>query len=535
MLTLLTTACGFSAAYKQAVADLEEIERKNEEKKRELQRPIREGETIPFPVAHQLLQGTLKGSACKGRVSVEVTLTEPSVYGVKGSFLEVLGSFRSVDRAKGSAVPVVDTQLKGLFHLNGGFLVMQSIPKPSDPLTGTAAIAEGWTRGGESAKYRALQSKYDAEWMKHVMEVAKAAPEQRERLMKESSEKLRELTAEIEQLRTQQAQRLQKQKEEADAAAAAAKAALIPLQLDVARDLEGKGWAGSFQGQGFGDCDDIVLASDRGRVTVQLPPITAQAAMRRATPDRNITPSTGSRIYWLTVALKQGDDDALFPLGQLYEQRGASAPDNYARALGYYQTAADKHGDARAQVALSRMYAEGVGTAKNPAEAQRWRQLATETYQAANEACTSKQAYVALMAVVRAEQGKVANVEGLVKGVTGIRVNSGRIVLIRSMAAEVVSLDKPFVCRVAGKRIDPSADASSVPDYFEVTHANGDITLESNAGEKAVKGLIASMTENFAKNMPYLDQFKIETLGALRYKVSSNILNPPHSEIVDLR
>jgi len=513
LLSFLTTACGFSAEYKKAVAQLEAIERAKEEKKRELQRPIREGETIPFPVAHQLLQGTLKGSACKGRVSVEVTLTEPSEYGVKGPFLEVLGSFRSVDRANGSTVPVVDTQLNGLFHLNGGFLVMQSIPKPSDPLTGTAAIAEAWTRGGESAKYRSLKSKYDAEWMKHVMEVAKAAPEQRERLMKEPSEKLLELTAEMEQLRTQQMQRLQKQKEEADTAAAAAKAALIPLQLDVARDLEGKGWVGSFQGQGFGDCDDIVLTSERGRVTAQLPPITAKAAIRRATPDRNIRPSSGSRIYWLTVALNQGDDDALFPLGQVYEQRGGSASDNYARALGYYQAAAGKHGDARAQMALSRMYAEGFGTPKNPTEAQRWQQLAAETYQAANKACTSRRAYAALTAIVGAERQQVALIE------SWVQVNSGRIVLIRSMAAEVVSLDKPFVCRVAGKRIDPSADASSGPDSFEDTHG---------------KGLIAAMTENFAKNMPYLDQFKIEPLGALRYKVSSNILNPPHSEIVDL-
>ncbi len=88
----------------------------------------------------------------------------------------------------------------------------------------------------------------------------------------ENTELVKKNKKALEELETQEALR-QKAKAEAYAAkVAAAKAELVPFQFSVARDWEGKGWAGTIDGSPFKGCE-IRLASKQGITTDKLPAI----------------------------------------------------------------------------------------------------------------------------------------------------------------------------------------------------------------------------------------------------------------------
>jgi len=318
------------------------------------------------------------------------------------------------------------------------------------------------------------------------------------------------------------------------------------LEIELARDANGKGLAGLIIGEGFDDCSDIELVNENGTTTDELPPITGELAFWRAEnlyldfAQKNGSKKdlTGSVVkigeHWLNVAEKLGNTEALFALGQVYEQRGLRAPQYYPRALQYYRSSADKTGDGRAQLALGRMYAEGLGTPANQVEAQRWRNLADKTKKTAAKLCSSPQTIAAIRNIVQKEQAKLGLMNVGLAMMTGIQMDSGNIRLVKISVDDLVSLDKPFICKVEGKRIDPSVDASSVPDFvYGGTDQYGHYYYD-NSLDKAGKTIIAGVTENLLKNLPYVDRFRLEALGGYQYKLSPSNTSRPYSETLEL-
>ncbi len=72
---------------------------------------------------------------------------------------------------------------------------------------------------------------------------------------------------------------------------------------------------------------------------------------------------------WLQKAADQGNTDAAFLLGQVYEN--SQLIQNYAQATTWYHKAAQQ-GSARAQVRLGHIYNRGLGTTQNYNEAVLW-------------------------------------------------------------------------------------------------------------------------------------------------------------------
>ena len=72
---------------------------------------------------------------------------------------------------------------------------------------------------------------------------------------------------------------------------------------------------------------------------------------------------------WMSAA-QEGDPDAQYYVGVLYE-KGAEGQPNYAKAADWYRQAADR-GVRRAAINLGRLYEQGLGVTRNDAEARQW-------------------------------------------------------------------------------------------------------------------------------------------------------------------
>lgn len=72
---------------------------------------------------------------------------------------------------------------------------------------------------------------------------------------------------------------------------------------------------------------------------------------------------------WMSAA-QEGDPDAQYYVGVLYE-KGAEGQPNYAKAAVWYRQAADR-GVRRASINLGRLYEKGLGVAQSESEARQW-------------------------------------------------------------------------------------------------------------------------------------------------------------------
>lgn len=314
------------------------------------------------------------------------------------------------------------------------------------------------------------------------------------------------------------------------------------MEMELARDANGKGWAGVIVGDGFEDCSDITLMSDNGTTTNKLPPISGKLALERSTRlydlnkffEKSRDSADPFAEHWMIIAEKQGYTDALYPLGQLYELQGQHSPTKYSHAFQYYRSSAEKTSDIRAQEALGKMYAEGRGTIVNLEEAQRWRSLAANSRKRAAELCTSPKTITAIREIIQKEQNKGKLLGAGIALFTGIQINTGYIRLVKVSAGNVVSLDKPFNCKVEGRRFDPSVDASAVPDFvYGGTDQYGDYFYD-NSFDKAGMTIIAGAMDALLKNLPYVDSFRLEPLGGNRYKLSPSATSRQYSATLEL-
>lgn len=78
-------------------------------------------------------------------------------------------------------------------------------------------------------------------------------------------------------------------------------------------------------------------------------------------PTNNLHPQVAKAIPLLAQAATEGDDDALFLLGEMHLYGNFTHPRNYATAFDYYDTLAGLTGNATAQNLVGFMYATGLG------------------------------------------------------------------------------------------------------------------------------------------------------------------------------
>jgi hypothetical protein len=79
-------------------------------------------------------------------------------------------------------------------------------------------------------------------------------------------------------------------------------------------------------------------------------------------------------IKWYRLAAEQGEEDAQFALGVMYDQ-GQGVPQDYKEAVKWYRLAANQ-GERASQFNLGLMYYDGLGVPKNYVQAHMWYNLA---------------------------------------------------------------------------------------------------------------------------------------------------------------
>jgi TPR repeat protein len=97
-------------------------------------------------------------------------------------------------------------------------------------------------------------------------------------------------------------------------------------------------------------------------------------ALLYATGGEDLKQDYAKAISYYQKAAEKNHAGSLRQLGVMYE-RGLGVPANPNQASQYYENAA-KRGDALAQLIIGRMYASGQGRPKNNTEAYRWLTLA---------------------------------------------------------------------------------------------------------------------------------------------------------------
>ncbi len=76
-------------------------------------------------------------------------------------------------------------------------------------------------------------------------------------------------------------------------------------------------------------------------------------------------------MKWYRKAADQGNTQAQFELGSIYQWRDGVVPQDYAEAMKWYRKAANR-GHAGAAFMLGGMYFRGRGVPQNHAEAMKW-------------------------------------------------------------------------------------------------------------------------------------------------------------------
>ena len=285
---------------------------------------------------------------------------------------------------------------------------------------------------------------------------------------------------------------------------------------------------GMIEGMDGGECDDVRLISKNGNNTIVFPAMTGDLALKLSDP-RMAPNSAMYRLYWLKIAEAQGSIDATYYLGEEYERRGKASPQNYARAHQYYQVAAQKDDDARAQSALGRMYEEGLGTPANTKTAEKWKRLAKTTEEAAAKACISPKVRDAVERHVRRQKSSASNMNLLTQAITGINVDLGEIAIRKITAKDVISINKPFLCKIEGERVNASVEKQE-PNFVIATDQYGRTYYYDNTVGQVTSALASGIVTNMIKDMPYNYTARLKPMGNGRYTFESGV----DSELLDL-
>ncbi len=461
------------------------------------QRPLKSGETIPPLFAQAQLQDTWKGSACGNRMRIQTSLTTagrgPMGEGASSTMAKVRGAFTASDQSQQATARVIETGLEGTFDRTTGFISLHAIPKSTeltpDELEAELAI-RSHVENQVFAIYQQLNSNPSASERYKLMD-------QREKLQSDEKERLKKFT------------------ELAEAKAASAKAELVPFTVDLARDNEGKGWIGTIDGTAFQDCE-AVLVSDHGLNTEKLPLVTSQMILNKARSQGGLS------SYWLNLAARDAREQDFFFLAQLYERHGVRSSENYVRAFDFYKAVNDRKEDARAQAALSRMYANGLGTPVNRPEAERLNALVAETHKKALAVCESPETIELINQMAERARRKGVFLELLGSWWTGMEMDTLTTRVIKRMVGNVISIDQPFSCEIWARRIDPRINASLTPDYYHGYDQYGNYYVEDNGFEKGLKSAVGAFAQRLAQVIPVFTRVTVEPQGHQRYQLIWN-------------
>ena len=198
--------------------------------------------------ARRYLVDTYKGSTCNGKIDLEVRIIAvdaPDRLNPK-PILQVYGAFRS----SGQQGQSTETLLRGQFYLYGGFLSLYS----AKPITLKKFIEDKYGKSIGGQVYQALKAPPTPGVLIIVPGTDLWQGEKWYRAEFEKKYGISPLPDDT-------------------------VPPPVALSMDIARDSAGKGWIGSFKGDGFSDCDEVIIASKKGVTTSQLPPITGDLAL----------------------------------------------------------------------------------------------------------------------------------------------------------------------------------------------------------------------------------------------------------------
>jgi hypothetical protein len=502
----------------------QEQERQKAEMQRlaELQRQSKEGaKEIPIGLAEKLLVGTLKGSACNKKNSVEINLAGPQSR--ERHLLKVGGTLRTLVQAEQPNTPVIEAALEGRFNINTGIFYLWTAPSPP---AREKVIEEQQRRQQAMEEFKVRDRERQMQYMKLLQESRGMTSEERTRASQEYHTKEKLLQDEYYMLLKRNNQPLAQPIPPA-----------ISLKMDISRDADGKGWVGVIE-RGFNDCHQIVLASEEGSTTSELPPITGEVAFNTARPRGLAWPGIISQMYWLDIAAKQGNTDAQFALGQIYEAQGQQTPQDYQYAFQYYRAAADK-GNAPAQSALSRMYAKGWGAPRDPKESQRWGKLAESQYNRASKVCVAPKMVKEIDQLMKEQREDPALKRGqafaLIFAQTAVSLGTHQITDIT--LEKFSSIDFPFRCTVTAKRIGMSMTNFTPSFEYAGTDEYGNRQYRDQRLDKLAKEKFTDMANELAKQ-DFTQSFDVEPQGNQLYKlilVRGMHDSREYSKVVDLR
>ncbi len=420
----------------------------------------------------------LSGTTCHGKVNVEIKITgfpKQVVFG--GPTFRIYGKFNSTD-PQGK---VLKTNLKGIYFIEPNELRLWGDDAPTLSVFGSEYFGDSVFRAFDFQR-----AKEHKDFPKFIEKYEPYIQDSGERYLPE-----------------------------------------IPLAIDIIRDSGGEGWIGAFEGRGFEECREMILAGENATATGILPPMTEQQALRIV--DHVAVPEGGSRgrtdinrLYWLNIAAENGGSfHTVSRIDQILQKQEKTSSQDYKKVVKYYQSLANDS-DQRAQRVLAKMYAEGNVIPKNLAESNKLLALADATLSKAEKACASPRVLEVLYALYQKHRKEAQAAAIITTMFTGMDIDPGDIRITEIAVEDVVSMDKSFTCSVYGERIGMRFDASTVPDveYYSVDQYGNHVSLGDNSGDKAVKHGLANIAQKFAERS-YEDKIELKYLDNTRIKLES--------------
>ena len=326
----------------------------------------------------------------------------------------------------------------------------------------------------------------------------------------------------------------------------------IAVRMSLVGDTAGTGWVGSFVAKNFEDCHEITMINMAGKSTAMFLPFNSTTALRflsetkeldsnpvlktNALSLQQLKPVLKNKIYWCKVAEKLGfsevdikhgvDNVMLFDtMADTYmkmaQQFTQSSTQYYQLAREYYLKNANTVGDARAHLALERLYRQGLGTPVNTKEADKWQALANKTYAQATKMCSSPNMVREINEILAGQDQRGAIMGGFFGAMTSVDVSFGRSQIVAVRAENVSTPDRLFECLVVTKTIGAGADASGVPNYIEYTDRFGRTYYQDRMLEKGLLSFGANFLDKALNNRLHQMTLRLYPLGDKKYKINN--------------
>jgi hypothetical protein len=217
------------------------------------------------------------------------------------------------------------------------------------------------------------------------------------------------------------------------------------------------------------------------------------------------------------MAADQGSHEAAGSLGTALTA-GVGGAIDYAAAVKYLSTAAES-GDARAQSMLSYLYAEGLGTGRDPDKSEHWRLAAEKTKLEAAKVCT---AAVTLTHVTELAKATAADPMAKMDNFMNMdgRELQGDALVVRARVLQVADLDRVFECQMVFYLVD--SRTVKIPSRFDTVIRNPDgslVQVDSNA-ERQIVELRRHGTPGILNQEPMVQNLEVQRQSGQQFKLT---------------